>query len=139
MLGLDEARLTRGFRARQIHAARGHDQATRQLLMSATPCSTRASFASSGRRRGGLLRAPATSSWAAAARFVARAGSRSHLWPPSSGRRSRGPARQVLEKVRRAIGADDRLRPPVGKAFNDYTFGTHALEVEIDEETGARA
>jgi len=23
-----------------------------------------------------------------------------------------------------------------GKAFNDYTFGTHALEVEIDEETG---
>jgi CO/xanthine dehydrogenase Mo-binding subunit len=23
-----------------------------------------------------------------------------------------------------------------GKAFNDYTFGTHAIEVEIDEETG---
>src|SRR5499433_3693362 len=23
-----------------------------------------------------------------------------------------------------------------GKAFNDYTFGTHALEVEIDDETG---
>ncbi|MBI2161370.1 MAG: xanthine dehydrogenase family protein [Candidatus Rokubacteria bacterium] len=23
-----------------------------------------------------------------------------------------------------------------GKAFNDYTFGSHALEVEIDEETG---
>jgi CO/xanthine dehydrogenase Mo-binding subunit len=23
-----------------------------------------------------------------------------------------------------------------GKAFNDYTFGTHAVEVEVDEETG---
>src|SRR5438477_737619 len=23
-----------------------------------------------------------------------------------------------------------------GKAFNDYTFGTHAIEVEVDEETG---
>src|SRR5262249_36512286 len=47
-----------------------------------------------------------------------------------------GRAVQALEK-------DDGSAAPTidpttgqGKAFNDYTFGTHAIEVEIDEETG---
>jgi len=39
---------------------------------------------------------------------------------------------QALEKIRCALGADHRSahRAEV-RAFNDYTFGTHAIEVEV--------
>ena len=43
---------------------------------------------------------------------------------------------QVLEKFDAPRGGDDRPETGQGKAFNDYTFGTQAVEVEVDEETG---
>src|SRR2546425_466962 len=43
---------------------------------------------------------------------------------------------QVLEKYDAPSAPTIDPTTGQGKAFNDYTFGTHALEVEIDEETG---
>jgi len=43
---------------------------------------------------------------------------------------------QVLEKYDAPSAPTIDPATGQGKAFNDYTFGTHALEVEIDEETG---
>ena len=43
---------------------------------------------------------------------------------------------QVLEKYDAPSAPTIDPTTGQGKAFNDYTFGTHALEIEIDEETG---
>src|SRR5262252_368611 len=43
---------------------------------------------------------------------------------------------QVLEKYDAPSAPTIDPATGRGKAFNDYTFGTYALEVEIDEETG---
>jgi CO/xanthine dehydrogenase Mo-binding subunit len=43
---------------------------------------------------------------------------------------------QVLEKYDAPSAPTIDPMTGQGKAFNDYTFGTHALEVEIDDETG---
>ena len=43
---------------------------------------------------------------------------------------------QVLEKYDAPSAPTIDPTTGQGKAFNDYTFGTHALEVEIDEDTG---
>ena len=44
---------------------------------------------------------------------------------------------QVLEKFDAPTAPTIDPRTGQGKPFNDYTFGTQAVEVEIDEETGA--
>src|SRR4030095_16896414 len=43
---------------------------------------------------------------------------------------------QALEKDEPASAATIAPGTGRGRAFNDYTFGTHAVEVEIDDETG---
>jgi CO/xanthine dehydrogenase Mo-binding subunit len=43
---------------------------------------------------------------------------------------------QALEKYDAPAAPTIDATTGQGKAFNDYTFGTHAIEVEIDEETG---
>jgi len=43
---------------------------------------------------------------------------------------------QVLEKYDAPSAPTIDPTTGQGKAFNDYTFGTHAIEVEIDDETG---
>jgi CO/xanthine dehydrogenase Mo-binding subunit len=43
---------------------------------------------------------------------------------------------QVLEKYDAPSAPTIDPVSGQGKAFNDYTFGTHAIEVEIDDETG---
>ena len=43
---------------------------------------------------------------------------------------------QALEKYDAPSAPTIDATTGQGKAFNDYTFGTHAIEVEIDEETG---
>jgi len=43
---------------------------------------------------------------------------------------------QVLEKYDAPSAPTIDPLTGQGKAFNDYTFGTHAIEVEVDEETG---
>ena len=43
---------------------------------------------------------------------------------------------QVLEKYDAPSAPTIDPTTGQGKAFNDYTFGTHAIEVEVDAETG---
>ena len=43
---------------------------------------------------------------------------------------------QVLEKFDAPPAATIEAETGQGKAFNDFTFGTQAVEVEVDEETG---
>src|SRR5499426_1407857 len=43
---------------------------------------------------------------------------------------------QALEKYDAPSAPTIDATTGQGKAFNDYTFGTHAVEVEVDEETG---
>ena len=52
------------------------------------------------------------------------------------GRHGDGRPVQVLEKYDAPSAPTIDPATGQGKAFNDYTFGTHALEVEIDDETG---
>jgi CO/xanthine dehydrogenase Mo-binding subunit len=52
------------------------------------------------------------------------------------GATSQGRPVQALEKYDAPSAPTIDPTTGRGKAFNDYTFGTHAVEVEIDDETG---
>ena len=128
-------------RARQpLHAARRHDHGHAPALDVGQRRAQRGARASpsSGRRRG---RPPG-----------GRAGRHRAGRRPGLVRGAPGRAVTLASVVRAAIGEgrpvqvlekyDAPSAPTIdpvtgqGKAFNDYTFGAHALEVEIDDETG---
>ena len=79
------------------------------------------------------------SSWPTGGLRPRRAGSRAAPCRASSRPRRRRAARPGARQVRRAVGADHRPATGQGKPFNDYTFGTQAVEVEVDDGDGSDA
>src|SRR5437660_7777592 len=118
----------------------GTTTATRQLLMSGNAVLSAARELRRhlvGAAAALLEAAPADIELAGGHAFVRGAPDRA-LTLAAVGRAAIGEGRPVpgLEKYDAPSAPTIDPTTGQGKAFNDYTFGTHALEVEIDEETG---
>ena len=140
VLGLDLQHVTAVGRDSHFTPRAGTTTATRQLLMSGNAVLTAA------RELRRHLVAAAAALLEAAPADIELAGGRAfvrgapdHGLSMASlvkGASGQGRPVQVLEKYDAPSAPTIDPATGQGKAFNDYTFGTHALEVEIDEETG---
>ena len=77
-----------------------------------------------------------TSCWPAGARSSAARRTRGAAGERRAGGLGEGRPVQALEKFDAPSAPTIDPVTGQGRAFNDYTFGTHAVEVEMDEETG---
>jgi CO/xanthine dehydrogenase Mo-binding subunit len=140
VLGLDVEQVIAVGRDSHFTPRAGTTTATRQLLMSGN------AVLNAARELRRHLVAAAAALLEAAPADVVLAGGRALV------RGAPDRARSMASVVKAAIGEgrpvqvlekyDAPSAPTIdpttgqGKAFNDYTFGTHAIEVEIDDETG---
>ena len=140
VLGLDVERVTAVGRDSHFTPRAGTTTATRQLLMSG-----KAVLNAAREVRRHLSAAAATLLEAAPGDIVladGRAfvrGAPDRAFPLASVVKTaiaEGRPVQALEKYDAPAAPTIDPLTGQGKAFNDYTFGAHAIEVEIDEETG---
>ena len=140
VLGLDVERVTAVGRDSHFTPRAGTTTATRQLLMSGN-----AVLNAAREVRRHLSAAAATLLEAAPGDIVladGRAfvrGAPDRAFPLASVVKTaiaEGRPVQALEKYDAPAAPTIDPLTGQGKAFNDYTFGAHAIEVEIDEETG---
>src|SRR5437667_5534126 len=140
ILGLELEQVAAVGRDSHFTPRAGTTTATRQLLMSGN------AVLNAAREVRRHLSAAAATLLEAAPGDIVLAGGRALVrgapdrapTPAAGGRAAIGEGRpvQVLEKYDGPSAPTIDPTTGQGKAFNDYTFGTHALEVEIDEETG---
>ncbi|PYM95495.1 MAG: xanthine dehydrogenase [Candidatus Rokuibacteriota bacterium] len=140
VLGLDPAQVVAVGRDSHLTPRAGTTTATRQLLMSGN-----AVLAAARELRRHLVAAAASLLEAASGdveladgRAFVRGAPRRALAMASvvKGAIAEGRPVQALEKYDAPSAPTIDPLTGQGKAFNDYTFGTHAIEVEVDEETG---
>jgi CO/xanthine dehydrogenase Mo-binding subunit len=140
VLGLDAERVTAVGRDSHLTPRAGTTTATRQLMMSGNAV---LNAAREVRRHlvaaaAGLLEAGAADIELAGGRAFVR-GAPDRSLPMASVVKAaiaEGRPVQALEKYDAPTAPTIDPLTGQGKAFNDYTFGTHAVEVELDEETG---
>src|SRR5262247_904645 len=140
VLGLPVERVVAVGRDSHFTPRAGTTTATRQLLMSGN------AVLNAARELRRHLVAAAAALLEAAAGDIELAGGRAFVRGAPDrglsmasvvkGATGQGRPVQVLEKYDAPSAPTIDPATGQGKAFNDYTFGTHALEVEIDEETG---
>src|SRR5881397_250284 len=140
VLGLDVERVTAVGRDSHFTPRAGTTTATRQLLMSGNAVLNAAREVRrhlAGAAAALLEAAPADVVLADARAFVRGAPDRAlTLAAVVKAAIAEGRPVQALEKYDAPSAPTIDPTTGQGKAFNDYTFGTHSLEVEIDEETG---
>ena len=140
VLGLDLDHVTAVGRDSHFTPRAGTTTATRQLLMSGNAVLHAAREVRrhlAGAAAALLEAAPADVVLADGRAFVR--GAPDHALPLASVVKAAiadGRPVQALEKYDAPSAPTIDATTGQGKAFNDYTFGTHAIEVEIDEETG---
>jgi len=140
VLGLDVEQVIAVGRDSHFTPRAGTTTATRQLLMSGNAV---LNAARELRRHlvaaaAGLLEAAPADIVLAGGRALVRGAPNRALSMASVVKAAIGEGRpvQVLEKYDAPSAPTIDPTTGQGKAFNDYTFGTHAIEVEIDSETG---
>ena len=140
VLGLDVEQVIAVGRDSHFTPRAGTTTATRQLLMSGNAV---LNAARELRRHlvaaaAGLLEAAPADIVLAGGRALVRGAPNRALSMASVVKAAIGEGRpvQVLEKYDAPSAPTIDPTTGQGKAFNDYTFGTHAIEVEIDDETG---
>src|SRR5499426_2278695 len=140
VLGLDLDHVNAVGRDSHFTPRAGTTTATRQLLMSGNAVLSAARELRRhlvGAAAALLEAAPADIELAGGRAFVRGAPDRGlSMASVVKGASGQGRPVQVLEKYDAPSAPTIDPATRQGKAFNDYTFGTHALEVEIDEETG---
>jgi CO/xanthine dehydrogenase Mo-binding subunit len=140
VLGLDLARVSAVGRDSHFTPRAGTTTATRQLLMSGNAVLNAAREVRrhlTGAAAALLEAAPADVVLADGRAFVRGAPDRAlPLAAVVKAAIADGRPVQALEKYDAPSAPTIDPTTGQGKAFNDYTFGTHAVEVEVDEETG---
>ena len=140
VLGLDLDHVTAVGRDSHFTPRAGTTTATRQLLMSGNAVLNAAREVRrhlAGAAAALLEAAPADVVLADGRAFVRGAPDRAlTLAAVVNAAIAEGRPVQALEKYDAPSAPTIDPTTGQGKAFNDYTFGTHAIEVEIDEETG---
>ena len=139
-LGLPADRVISVGRDSHLTPRAGTTTATRQLLMSGN------AVLGAAREVAGSLRAQAAGMLGVPAERIELADGDARLQGDPGRRRSLETVVKAAVGGGRSVQAlyqfDAPWAPTIdpetgqGKPFNDYTFGTHALEVEVDEETG---